>query len=234
MEKYSRTKLYPLVGMKGTEIFGIYPLFYQKRYGIKSILSPPPHLSVLYLGPIFCGTENMRQRQIESSIMEFQEAADRFVFSELDAGYLYMLAPPTFSDSRYFTWTGYDVFPRFNYLNNIEAGESAVWESIDKKLRQSIKKAESLGVKVKEGGRKEIRYLHKAMNSRYEEQGRSVTVTLSYLLDIYKAFKNNIRVYTAQHDGIPVTGTIDLFFKDKVSGWIGNPRSSMPVASWRP
>lgn len=228
MEKYSRTKLYPLVGMKGTEIVGIYPLFYQKSYGIKSVLSPPPHLSVLYLGPVFCVTENMRQRHIESGIMEFQEEADRFVFSELGAGYFNMFAPPTFNDSRYFTWTGYDVFPRFNYLNSIEAGEVAVWGGIDKKLRQSIKKAESLGVKIREGGRKELKYLHKAMNARYEEQGKTVNVSLSYLLDVHNAFRKNVRIYTAEHNGNTVTGTVDLIFKDKVSGWIGNPKSSLP------
>src|SRR5512136_214386 len=80
MEEHGGGKLYPLV-MKDHEFTAMIPIFFKKG-AVKTAFSPPPHFSVLYLGPIFCGTENMKERHIESRTMEFQEEVDRFVFSE--------------------------------------------------------------------------------------------------------------------------------------------------------
>ena len=83
-EKHSRSRLYPVMGYKGTTVIGIYPLFFQKMFGISCVFSPPPATAVPFLGPIIVGYDALKQNKKESVFLNFQKSIDEFIFSELN------------------------------------------------------------------------------------------------------------------------------------------------------
>ena len=77
VEKHTKNKLYPLIGFKGKEIIGIFPVFYQKRGPLRMIFSPPPKVAMPYLGQIYIGYNQWKQNKRESISIEFQAQIDR-------------------------------------------------------------------------------------------------------------------------------------------------------------
>ena len=77
VEKHTRSKLYPIIGVKGTAIIGFYPLFYQKTFLFRFVFSPPPRVAVPYLGPIIIDYDELKQDKKESTFIEFQKKSGR-------------------------------------------------------------------------------------------------------------------------------------------------------------
>jgi len=94
-EKYTKCKLYPIVGYKGDEIIGIFPIFYKKKYGLKMTFSPPPSTAMSFLGPILLNYEKIKEDKKLFYFSEFQKKVDNFVFSDLDSNYALFLLHPT-------------------------------------------------------------------------------------------------------------------------------------------
>jgi len=226
MEKYSGAKLHCIMGTKGDELIGLYPIFVKKKFGFGFVFSPPPHLSVLYLGPVIANYEKMKQSRKESAFNNLQKEFEGFLSGNLKADYVNIMTPPNLMDSRPYFWNGYNVRLRFNYLNCI-SDENVFWSNMEKKLRQNISRAKREGVQVETGGPKEMRQIYSAMIRRYNEQNKRVKVPIEYLLDLQKEFSKNMRIYVALFNGEFVTGVIDLCYKNKISSWVGNPKSKL-------
>lgn len=65
IEKYSKTKLYPVMVFKGTVPIGCIPLFYQKKLWMKLLFSPPPHVALSRLGPVLVNYDELKQHKRE-------------------------------------------------------------------------------------------------------------------------------------------------------------------------
>ena len=48
------------------------------------------------------------------------------------------------------------------------------------------------------------------MEIRYAQQGKKITVSMDYFLDIYEVYKDSLKIFVAKLDGEIVTGTIDF------------------------
>jgi len=226
IEKHTPSKLYPLIGMKGMTPVGIYPLFLQKRFFLRLVFSPPPHVAVPYLGPAFIDYDKLKQSKKESIFINFQKAVDEFISSELKADYVLISTSPGLLDPRPFKWTGYNVRPSYSYLINLSNGADYVWKQLKKHLRQSINKTKREGVSIEEGSKEELEAIYNLLNERYKEQERIVTVPKRYLFDLYDSFyPENLKIFVAKYKGEIRTGIIDIWYKDKVTTWIGSTKT---------
>ena len=68
------------------------------------------------------------------------------------------------------------------------------------------------------------------MEIRYAQQGKIVTASRDYYLDIYDAYKDNLKIFVAKVDGEIVTGSIDFQYRDTHYSWIGNPKPKNPIS----
>lgn len=227
IEKYSGTKLYPLIGLNGTTPIGIYPLFYEKKLFLRMVYSPPPHVAVLYLGPVFSYDITIKQSKKESLFIDFQEKVDEFISNQLHAHYVMIHTSPGLADPRPLMWAGYDVAIRYSYSVDLSNGMEYVWKNLDKKFRYNITKAKEAGVSVEEGGAKELEKIYELMIERYEEQDKVVTFPGEYLLAVYDAFKTSMAVFAARYEGEIKTGVVDFSFKGRTVTWIGNPKTNL-------
>ncbi len=227
IEKHTASKLYPLIGLKGETVVGIYPLFLQKKAFLKMVFSPPPHSAILYLGPILVECSKIKPSKKESMHIGFQKSVDDFILSELSANYVSVATAPGLSDSRPLKWSGYNVKPMYSYLLDLSKGEEYLWKQLTKNLRQNINKTKRKNVSIEKGSRKDLETIYELLTDRYNKQMKTVTVPKEYLFDIYDNFQENIKIFVARYDGEIITGGIDVWYKDKIISWIGSPKTSL-------
>ena len=230
IEKYTKNKFYPIVCFKGTTPVGVYPLFFQKKFLLKMVFSPPPYVAVPYLGPAFVDYDNLKQSKKESFFIRFQEQVNDFIIKELGGSYFYLSVMPALMDCRPLKWAGYKINPRYSYTIDLSAGIDDLWKNITKNLRNDINRAKREGVYIEEGSKKELFELYDILVQRYAEQGKVVNVSKEYLNEIFDKFHpENIGITVAKHDQELITGCINLYYKDRTYFWIGNPKPYIEI-----
>lgn len=223
-EKHTGMKLYPIFGMKNGEPLGIFPLFFQKRGPVRMVFSPPPHAALFYLGPVLSGCNSLKQEKRENIYNEFQNSVENFITHELKANYVSISLPPDLQDPRPFIWSGYRIEPRFDYVTNLSIGPDFLLQTLDKKQRQNLNRARKRGITVDIGGKPEYEAILDLMDIRYAQQGKILTASRHYFLDIFDEYKDNLRIFVARVDGEILSGTIDFQYRDGYYSWIGSPR----------
>ena len=229
-EKQTNSKLYPLIGYKGTEPIGIYPLFLIKKKGVKLVFSPPSNALLLYLGPAFLNFDRMKQSRRESLFTDFQTEVDEFITSELKGNYTRIRIAPGLLDSRPLRWSGYEVDPFYTYVIDISKGVDYVWTGLNRKLRVSIEKTKREGVSVEMGDKEDLEFIRSSLATRFEEQGFKPRKDYykAYLADLYNAFyPENMNIFVAKYKGERVGGLVVLYYKDWSALWIGIPKTEL-------
>ena len=227
-EKHTNSKLYPIIGYKGTTPVGVFPLFYQRKALLKMVFSPPPHTAIPYLGPILVDYEKLKEDKRLSHFSELQKQIDRFIFSELKANYASFSLPPDLLDCRPFKWTDYQIEPIFNYIVDLSDGSDHVWKGFKRTLRGDIERAKKRGIYVEEGNKGELSFIYDSLVKRYQEQNRAVYVQKSYLFDLYDSFfPQNLRIFAAKYNNELVGGIVAICYNNKISFWIGAAKSNV-------
>jgi predicted N-acyltransferase len=225
VEKYTKTTFYPLMASDMGTPIGIFPLFVQKRFFVKSLFSPPPQAALPYLGPIMKFKEEEREYTKESLFIEFCSKVIEFISSKIKPNYTSFVFSPGMYDMRPFIWAGYEVAPYYCYYMDIsKTNPNHILSQLKKNLRNGINRAIRFGVTIREGGEHELDAIYGLMERRYDEQDKLVTVNKQYLQEIYSKFKKNIRISVAEYNGEIITGIVDLHYNNKIASWIGNPK----------
>ena len=227
-EKYSSSRLYPLVGYKGSTPIGVYPIFLQRKKFLRFAFSPPPRLLLLYLGPAFIDYQKLKQSRKESIFLEFQRSVDEFI-KNLKCGYVRIRTPPGLIDSRPLKWSGYRVDPLYTYVIKLYDTEE-VWRNLNRKLRTGIERTKKEGVKVELGDKEDLEYIRVSLYERFKKQGAKPKKSYykEYLQELYNQFyPDNMKIFIARYKGESVGGLVVLCFKDWSALWIGIPKTEI-------
>lgn len=216
--------LYPLLIMEKDQAVGIFPLFFF-RNPLFNFCYSPPHSNMAvtpHLGPIFPDTEIMKPEKKQILLNDFMKLADGFIKKDLNSKYILINTPPGFEDCRVFKWRGYTVEPRYTYNIDLEVGVDTVWKNFNRSLRYYIEKARKAGIVISDGNKDDSFYIHDLLKER-----NRATLSKEYLSEIYEIFfPDNIKIFIAMADSKRLSGIITLIYKDKVSFWMGAPKSS--------
>ena len=223
-EKYSETKLFPIIGMKGSSPVGAFPLFFQKKGPISMVFSPPPHASIPYLGPVLVGNETLIQEKWEKIYADFQEVVEHFINTDLKSNYSSITLGPTLKDPRPFAWSGYTIKPNYDYSVDTSKGIDKLYKSLDYNKRAELKKANEQEMIVEIGSKKEYEKILDLINERYAQQKKILTSSRNYFLDVFKTYKGNMKIFSVIVGGEVVTGIICIQYRDSLYGWVGNSK----------
>ncbi len=229
-EKYSDSQLYPIIIHEKEEILGIIPLFLRKKFGLKLVLSPPPSVAILFLGPVYSPGDEKSQSQKELDDIHIQNKLKTFIFQELKADYVHVSLSPHIIDLRPYVWDGYTMEPHYDYVIPLSSTPEEQLAKLSRNLRQNLNRAAKRGFLVEEGGKPEINALYDLMVERYKDQDKRVSVPRNYLLDIYDSFHENLKIFIAKIHEEMVTGCATISYKGEFISWIGSPKPKTKIS----
>ena len=233
-EKYTKSKLYPLIGVKGDNIVGVFPVFYKKKGMLRAILSPPPRTGIPYMGPVLSDYERLKQEKRESLLYDFVRGVDSFIHEHFKPHYIYIKMPPGLNDCRPFKWSGYHANPVYSYLLDISIGLSDIEASFSIQARRNIKQAmKKEELKFEEGSEEELEILYDMLFERYKEQNRKIPISKGYLMDLFNEYApENMKIFVIRNqNGEIVSGGVKLCYKDRIMDWIGQPKTAVRTSN---
>ena len=219
-EKYSKTRLYPLIAYKGTTPVGAFPVFVKKVGPFKAVFSPPPRLAMPFLGPVIMDYDNLKQNKKETMYHGLVRGFVGFL-NEIGVSYVNITSPPGLLDVRQFIWSRFDVKPVYNYFFDISRGKEYLWKRLKKARRKNITKTSRV-FEFRAGDRKDFDFVVDGVFSRAIEQNIKLKLSREYLNTIYHRLDGNINVHVVSRNGENVAGLINLVHRDKVYSWLGN------------
>jgi hypothetical protein len=214
-------QLYPCILKMGNEIVGLMPVFIYKTPFIKIACSPPFSVETAYLGPVLNNYSSLKSNRRQVIFSEFNQAVDDYLKKELKVNYISIHSSPGLSDPRPYFWSNYQVFPYFTNILDIRDGEKNVWDGFNQNVRKSINKLEKLGITGELGDKNNLMEVYDLLKNLDR-----IHASKQFLEEIFNNFSpENVNLFIAKKDDTLLTGVLAINFNNKVSIWVGNPKS---------
>jgi hypothetical protein len=235
---YSDTTLVPLVGYKGQEVVGLFPVFVWSTAGITVASSPAPDLWISSLGPAVVRGGGIKQRRAEARHRRFVDGAVEWLRQTCDPNYVHVSSARRYDDPRPFEWNDFSVSPRYSYVVDLTRGPDELLSAFSSDARRNVTD-ESLDYEITVAGPEVIRRTIEEVRRRYEQQGESYAVSTEFVVDLYDRLPDGtVRPYACWSDGRFVGGMVVLADGDTVYRWQGGAKTDheLPVndlLDWR-
>jgi hypothetical protein len=232
IERNTAARLHPLIGYKGQEPVGIFPVFEVRKLGVGAVFSPPPGLQTLFLGPLQLNERNMKQRKLDKRRKRFTNGCVEWIDDEIDPRYFRFATPVEYEDIRSFSWNDFTVAPRHTYHLDIDRSDDELKSSFSRSLRNNLNTTDPERYDVTRLGTDGIRFIYNQISSRYQEQGLQFRTPLDFLLELFETLPDGaIHPYVASVDGERVSGV--LVFEDFSTAYFasggGKPDVDLPI-----
>lgn len=235
MEKYTKSKLLSYGIYKGDVLICIFPLFFMNSKGLKMIFSPPPGTGVTRLGFVMNQEFDTLKQNKKEAYLNIVTDAFNEEMKKISPNYVHISLVPNFLDIRSFVWNNYSTEQYLIYIINLNSSLDEIWSGFDKDLRNEIKKAGSMNLKLLKSDSVSIFY--ELSKARYKDKGLNFSVNKTYLEEMLKTYPENLGLYYLydSNDNI-ISASINCSYKDKFVVWMGglktyNQRSQKKIYS---
>ncbi|THE62763.1 GNAT family N-acetyltransferase [Salinadaptatus halalkaliphilus] len=222
--------LHPLIGFKGQEPVGVFPVFELRKGPVTTVFSPPPHLRVPYLGPAFLNMGKLKQRKREKRRSRFIDGCLEWITAELGPKYGHVRTATGVDDVRPFGWSGYETTPEYTYAVDLGRDEDALLASFSSDARRNVTNTADDAYEITVDDREDSRRIFEQVEHRYESQGISFGVPLGFVLDLADELETGaVRPYALRVDGAFVGGILALEYGSRTGRWMGGVRTDADV-----
>lgn len=229
---HSGTACYPLVGYKGEEPTGIFPVFEVRKGPFRAAFSPPPYLWVGYLGPAMLNVEGLKQRKRDRRHEQFIGGCLEWVRETFDPHYLKFSIVPGFDDLRPFQRNDCTLTLRYTYVVDLKLDREELLMRFSSDGRSNIRdatEAESSFV-IEERGEAAIGHIIRQVRRRYESHDRAFQFSAPFAVDLYQRLPGGyVRPYVVELDGDPVGGMLVLDDGETVYRWQGGSKPDADI-----
>jgi len=227
--EHSGTTLVPLVGYKGEEPVGVFPLFAGSKAGVAAAFSPAPGLWIASLGPALLHFGKLKRRRAEKRHRRFVGAAFEWVDAAIDPKYAHVSAGPRYPDPRPFEWQGFSVRPRHTYVVDLSRDAETLLESFSSDARRNVD-TDRDDYEIAVEGVDAVERIVGQVRDRYEQQGETFTLPTEAALDFYRGLPEGVvRPYVCRVDGEFVGGMVVLADGDTIHRWQGGAKHDCDV-----
>jgi len=224
ISRHTKSDLWLLMGFKGREIVGLFPVFHKRWPFVSALLSAPPQVAVPYLGMVMVFGSSKQDKR-ERDLNDFLEGCLSLLDEGLNVNYINFSSPPGFHDIRNFLWKGYSAEPSFDYV--IDTTDiDAVWAGFSKGLRKNIRRGASSGL-VFSKSEPEARSLYYLLMQRYEAQGIRFTLKQAYLEDLVETLADQIEYFMVQVGPTVMSELLCLRDRNALLLWLGGYSSQV-------
>lgn len=227
---HSGTEIHRLIGYKGQEVVGLFPVFEREMLGQSVAFSPPPNLLIPYTGPALCNIEKLKQRKAERRHGRFIRGCFEWLFEEVNPRYTSLRTDGRYTDLRPLKWTGFDVTPDYTYTVDLTVGEDELLGSFSSDARSNVRGGEDVSYTVEEDGEDAIDRIITQIIERHEAQDLFYGVTPEFVTDLYHALpEGRLRPYTISVEGEFVGGMVTLEDDEVIYRWQGGAKHDASV-----
>jgi hypothetical protein len=174
----------------GAEVLGLFqsdrlvagiPLYYEKRMGMRVCIPPKltPTCGVV-MEPLSGKRVSMINREMEILSIFAEHLAKEKIF--------YQCFHPDLTNWLPFLWKGFRQTSRFTYVLDDLTDLDAVWDQIEKKMRASIKKAQTIGIEVRECS---VDTVFRLSAKTFGRQGMAVPFSRDYFVCLAESAQAN-------------------------------------------
>src|SRR6056297_459664 len=221
-----------LIGFKGQEPVGIFPVFEIQKGPLTTAFSPPPDLRVPYQGPALLNMGKLKQRKAERRHQSFLEECFDWIDDELHPRYIHVRLNGNYPDLRPMQWEGFDAKPAYTYLVDLTPDDDDLLMSFSSDARSNIRDgrdAEDVSIEVE--GRDAVLAILERVRERYENQGIAFHLSDSFVSDLYERLPEGaVRPYVCRVAGEFVGGILAYEHGDTIHRWQGGVKTDADVA----
>jgi hypothetical protein len=222
--------LHRLVGFKGQEPVGVFPVFEVRKGPATAAVSPPPGLKLPYLGPAMVNTGKLKRRKRDRRHRRFVDAALDFVDRELSPNLVNLRTPIGYDDVRPFHWRDYEVTPRYTYVVDLDMAQDELLARFSADLRKRLRDDYDASFEVTEAGPDAIESVVSLTRERHREQGESFPIRAGFVRKLADALPpGTIRPYVCRVDGEVVGGLVDVEGDSRAGVWIASGKNDAAV-----
>ncbi len=225
-------RLHPLIGYKGEEPIGLFPVFELKTGPFITVASPPPESGVAYLGPIRVASNDRKQRKLEKERRRFIEGTLEWIETEVDPDLVQIRCTDGFTDVRPFLWNDFDVTPSYTYVVDLRTEPDELLDAFASDARRNIRDGNEQDWVIEIGGLEDLRPFNELVRSRLAEKDVQYHLSTAFLEELYETLGSEyVRPYVCRLNGEIVGGTLVLKEGNTLSAWIGGaaPEIDLPV-----
>lgn len=236
---HSDSDCHHLVGFKGNEPIGVFPVFTKQVGPITAAFSPPPNLKIPYLGPVFLNVQKLKRRRRELRMTRFVDAVVEWLEGEFDPAFTNIRTTPGYADVRPFIWQKYDAVPRYTYVVDLERDPDDLLAAFSSDARKNITGDYDVDYELATGGPEIIRKIVDQVIARHQEQEEPFPIDAEFAIALYDALPEGaVRPEYCSVDGEFVGGKIEVGLDDYVMNWLGGSKldHDLPVnelVDWR-
>lgn len=228
--EHAGAKLHTLVGYKGSEAIGVFPIFKLQKGPIPLVFSPPPDLRIPYLGPALLNMEKLKRRKADSSQHQFIEGCLEWINDEISPWYSHVRTAAEYPDLRPFIWDDCDVVPKYTYIVDLTRGEDDLLMAFSRDARSNVTGEYETEYTIRVGEEEAIRDIVGQVKERYESQGKKFGVPVDFVLDLYEELPDGqVRPYILSSGGEFIGGILALRYGDTVARWQGGVRTDVDI-----
>lgn len=225
VSEHNGATMYPLVGYKGQELVGVFPVFERTYGGITTVFSPPPNMGLSQLGPVLPGLDRLKARTAEKRTRRFIEGCLDWLDRAVDPNYVHVRTTPWFDDNRPFAWNGFDLTPRYTYVVDLRPGTEAVMESFSADARNNVRTTPDGAYVIEQVDLDGIDGIIDHLDRRYDEQNVRYSLDRSLVVDLYRQLPEGcVRPYVCTVDGEYAGGILVLDDGQTVYRWQGGAK----------
>lgn len=231
---HSESRLHALMGFKGQEPVGLFPLFEQRRGPLTAVFSPPPPLWIHRLGPAFLNVAKLKPRTAERRKRRFVEGCLDWIDETCDPHFLRVKTVASVVDARPFKWAGADVTPEYTYVVDLTPDREEIMSQFSSDARRNVRNATDERYTVAVGDADEAQRILDHVERRYDSQDRSFLMPDAFARDLFARLPEGaIRPYTLRVDGEYASGILAYEDEHRIHRWHGGAKpeidSDLPV-----
>ena len=220
LARHSGTEVHRLVGYRGQEPIGVFPVFEMTKAGVTAVFSPPPGLLIPFLGPALLNFEKLKRRKVERRHVRFVEECLAWLESELGPRYVHLQSSPGYDDLRPFAWNDFTVAPSYTYRVDLSRHTDDLLQAFSSDARRNIRNADDGRYAIREGDWRTVRRIADRVAARYADQGEQYPLSTEFVQDVYAVLPDGrARPYECLIDGEFAGGVLTLEFDDVVFRW---------------
>jgi hypothetical protein len=228
--EHSGAESYPLIGYKGQEPVGMFPVYELSRGPLTAAFSPPPDLEVVYQGPVLVNFSKLKRRKAQMRHRRFLDGCVEWIDAELAPNYVHVRTATGYDDARTLAWNDFEITPRYTYVVDITPESEDLLGRFSSDARRNVRNGHGDRCDISEGDEDAVERIVAQVSDRHEYQGESYSVTSEFVTDLRERLpEGTVRPYVCTVDGSFAGGMITIESDDTVYRWQGGAKPDVDV-----